>query len=560
MRNKGRTILFIFILVLAIFLRIYRLDEVPLELFGDELDVGYHAFSLLKTGRDYTGHFLPSYISSLAEARAPLFIYSAVPFIGLFGLSEWGVRLPAAFFGVLGIALFFLLVRELLKSETLALVSALILAILPWHLHYSRAAYEVTLLLTLFLGATLLFLKSLRRPPLLLFSAILFALTPYTYSTANLFLPLLLFFLFLIYQEEISKLDKKWIIISSFIALIILLPLIRDLLSGQAVDRFSKISIFSDDKLIDKIINQRNQEGGGGRFFHNKATAWGGAFIDNYFTSFSPQFLFLSGDPNLRHGVWETGGLYLALLPLVLIGIWIGVKNLKKKPYQVIFSWLVISPIPAALTQGGGTQATRLFLMLPPLVILSSSGLLQIFKLPKKRLKIISLFSVLCLLFAGMIFYLHQYFVHWPKESWRFWHYGYKEAMLAVAEKENDYDQIVFNNTHEPILLRFLFWTKRDPSWFQENFAGDKETEEVFPEFLGFRVSDRYLFGRITGEKRMEFLFNLLDDSILYLAFQEDEVPGDWNWQENPPAQVKVINLVEEPLEAKPYIYLLTGR
>lgn len=560
MKDRRRIILLIFILVLATILRIYRLKEVPIELFGDELDVGYHAYSLLKTGRDYTGHLLPSYISSLAEARAPLFIYSVVPFIGFFGLSEWGVRLPAVFFGILSIVLAYLLTRGLFRSEPLALIASFLLAILPWHIHYSRAAYEVTLLVTLFLGGVLFFLKGLEKPLFLLFSACLFALTPYTYSTANLFLPLLFFSFLLIYKEEILKLNKKWLVISFLVGFVILLPFIGDLASGQAADRFSKISLFADQKLIDNIIFKRSQEEGGGRLFHNKLVAWSLTFFGNYLTSFSPQFLFLHGDPNLRHGVWEMGGLYLALLPLLLIGILVGVKNIGKQPYQLLFSWLLLSPIPAAFTQEGGTQATRLFLMLPPLVILSSSGLLQICKLRKKRLKIISLFSVFCLLFAGMIFYLHQYFVHWPKESWRFWHYGYKEAMLAVAEEENEYDQIVFNNTHEPILLRFLFWTKRDPSWFQENFAGDKETEEVFPEFLGFKVSDRYLFGRITGEKKMESLFNLLDDSILYLAFQEDEVPGDWNWQENPPEGVKVIDLIKEPFEGKPYIYLLSGR
>ena len=47
------------IIVLASILRLYKLDKVPVSLFGDELDVGYHAYSILKTGRDYSGNFLP---------------------------------------------------------------------------------------------------------------------------------------------------------------------------------------------------------------------------------------------------------------------------------------------------------------------------------------------------------------------------------------------------------------------------------------------------------------------------------------------------------------------
>ncbi len=63
------------ILVLALFLRIWQLDRVPPSLFGDELDVGYQAYSILKTGRDYMGNFLPIDIQSFAEYRTPLFIY-----------------------------------------------------------------------------------------------------------------------------------------------------------------------------------------------------------------------------------------------------------------------------------------------------------------------------------------------------------------------------------------------------------------------------------------------------------------------------------------------------
>ena len=94
---EKKTLILIF--VLAVILRIVALDRNPISLFGDELDVGYHAYSLLKTGKDYTGHFLPTYIQSLNEARAPLQMYLTIPFVAFFGLNEWGVRLPPALFG-----------------------------------------------------------------------------------------------------------------------------------------------------------------------------------------------------------------------------------------------------------------------------------------------------------------------------------------------------------------------------------------------------------------------------------------------------------------------------
>jgi len=173
------------ILALASILRIWGLDKVPPELFGDELDVGYHAYSLLHTGRDYYGQLLPTYIHSFSEWRAPLLMYVTVPFIAIFGLNEYGVRLPEAFLGILSVLLLYLLVDKTLKDKRVALFSALLLAISPWHLQYSRAAFEISLLLTLLLSGTLSFLNGLKNWKWLIVSAVLFGLTFYTYSTAN---------------------------------------------------------------------------------------------------------------------------------------------------------------------------------------------------------------------------------------------------------------------------------------------------------------------------------------------------------------------------------------
>ena len=101
------------ILTIATFLRLWHLNQVPPELFGDELDVGYQAYSILKTGKDLQGNFLPVYLQSLSEFRAPLFIYSAVPFVATFGLNEWGVRLTATFWGVLGVVAIYFLTQKL---------------------------------------------------------------------------------------------------------------------------------------------------------------------------------------------------------------------------------------------------------------------------------------------------------------------------------------------------------------------------------------------------------------------------------------------------------------
>src|SRR3990170_1862219 len=96
--KKTKVILFL-ILAASLFLRVWKLDAVPVSLFSDELDVGYQAYSIIKTGRDYSGNVLPLHFQSYADARAPLYIYASIPTVAVFGITAWGVRLPAAAFG-----------------------------------------------------------------------------------------------------------------------------------------------------------------------------------------------------------------------------------------------------------------------------------------------------------------------------------------------------------------------------------------------------------------------------------------------------------------------------
>jgi len=58
--------------------------------------------------------------------------------------------------------------------------------------------------------------------------------------------------------------------------------------------------------------------------------------------------------------------------------------KIKGKEKWLIISWLLLAPIPSALTKDGGNHATRLFLMIPPLVILSALGLNKIIDWAKK--------------------------------------------------------------------------------------------------------------------------------------------------------------------------------
>ncbi len=511
-----------FILALAIVLRVGFLAKSPPELFGDEVDVGYQAYSLLKTGQDIYRQTLPFYIHSLAEWRAPLLMYATVPTIAIAGLNEYGVRLPEVIFGVLGIAILFLLTKK--YSVALAL------AILPWHIHYSRAAFEVVLMLDLIMLGTLLFLK--RRFAL---GFLMFALSLYTYSTAMLFVPLWVGYLLIK--------EKALPIWQGLIFGVLIAPLLYFVFLGPARDRFGILSLGNNREIIDKVFTLRKESSSPYiKFFINKYFMVGGEWFMNYLRPFSSEFLFVRGDPVMRHSIQVIGQLLPLTAPFLLIGLYV----LAKKRQWMWLVWLALSPIPASLTSDGGYHATRLFLMIPPLTIAIGTGLSQI----KNRFLI---FAIYLLIFLQLIWVGYYYLNHYSKQSWRWWAVGYEDSLTALNKLSPDYSRVFINNTYEPSLIRFLFWTKYDPVKFHKEFTIDQPTKNIVTNYDGFSLDGKYFFGNFAKNDWM----NTLLPNSLYMISQRDNVAGDWDWRKTPPVGVKVLFTSTNAYD-QPIFYLIT--
>lgn len=553
--NSKTKIALILILVVAAFLRLFQLAILPISLFNDEIDVGYHAWSLITTGRDYMGHLLPTYIQSLVEWRAPLLMYITAPFVGILGPTTLAVRLPAALLGISNIYLVYLLAKHLFPNSKkfgifhltfgIPEIASLFMAITPWHIHYSRAAFEVTLLLSLILSGVYLFLRQKY-----FFSLIPFTLTFYTYSTANIFTPLLLLGLLLIYRPNLN-LKSNW---SKLIApLIITTPLVFYLFNGQATARFSGISIFSDFKTTESIILQRIEPWANSPFekvFNNKLIAFPKVFITQYLQAFSPQFLFVSGDPEYRHSVNKHGEMLLMALPFFIFGLIYLIKNLKEKSVKLLLSWLLLSPIPSALTQGGGFHATRLFIMLPPLMVICALGFWHLLDMLKPQITKYVLLACLLLAIFNISSYWYYYSSHYRFLSARSWHYGFEQILTDLKNYQEQANIIYLNNNYEPILLKYAFYTKLPPRIFQQF----KPSKFESTHFNGQKITDKLYIGEINNydsksglfKPGVEYLKQLLKPNDIYLAVQRREIDGDWDWSKTPPASFKSLSVTRD--------------
>src|SRR3989338_759355 len=119
-KNKNLCVLFLLagIILLAFILRFYRMQTNPPSLYWDEASLGYNAYSILKTARDEHGKFLPlTNFAAFGDYKPPGYIYTAVPAIAVFGLNEFSIRFPSAFFGVLTVVITYLLTHQKRRME-----------------------------------------------------------------------------------------------------------------------------------------------------------------------------------------------------------------------------------------------------------------------------------------------------------------------------------------------------------------------------------------------------------------------------------------------------------
>src|SRR3989338_4534962 len=103
-----KTLVFLGVItLLSAILRLYQLGSTPNALEWDEVALGYDAKSILKTGRDQFGHFLPLTFRSLDDYKPPVYEYLTVPSVAIFGLTPFAVRLPSAVSGITMVVLLY---------------------------------------------------------------------------------------------------------------------------------------------------------------------------------------------------------------------------------------------------------------------------------------------------------------------------------------------------------------------------------------------------------------------------------------------------------------------
>ncbi len=442
MKNKKVCFILILIIIFAFITRIFQLDTNPAGFFCDEAANGYNAYSILTTGRDEYGKSFPLFFRSFNDYKNPVFIYSTIPFVAIFGLSEYSVRLTMIIYGLLTIVAVYFLGKELFNSK-IALIVAFLTSILPWHIHLSRIGLElIPSVFWITLGIFFLY-KSLKRflcYPLGIFSFILGFLS--CNPTKLLIPPLFVFFLLVNFLITSKWLKERRFWLTNFVfGLAFFLAVWPYLQDGTFFARWNQVAVNDQSKVN---------------------------ILQGYLNHFSFDFLFKKGDIDFpgqfitRHSIRGIGELYWWQLPFILIGL---SKILYVKKYQnnLIFLLIILLLYPlGSIFTGTAPQATRSVYGMIPLVFFTAVGSYYFFiYVHKKKSKIFSstvIFIFLCFVCASFSHFV-KLLAEYPLYSSNFWgwQYGPREIMKYFLTVKDQYDDLYMSGEYNggEIFLKF---------------------------------------------------------------------------------------------------------
>lgn len=506
MNNK---IILFLILIIAFLLRFINIQNNPTALYGDELTIVLDSYSLLKMGTDQLGNPFPLTFE-MGAGRPAGYVYGSIPFVALFGPTALGVRMLSILSGV-GIVFLLFLITKNFFSEKVGILSAALISVTPWAINISRGGFEANFALFLTLLGIYFLILSKAKPVFLILSALIFGLTIHTYPTYKLSLPLILPFIFW-YLKPFGNFGNSrnniFLGVSILVILLFTVLAISQTFLATSEVRFSQINIFSKGELKEQIEQKINLERNLSslpiiisQYFHNKPIEYSKVFIENYLQNFSLDFLVIHGDGNPRHNMATMGGIFLSQFILFFIGL-IAFWTKEKRVMIMLLSWLILAPIPTAIVDL--PHNLRSSFMLPPLIIISTLGLLTITNQRNKLL----LFLIGGAIIIQFIFFIQKLFFLSPNEYSRFWSYPAKIASEIALENQHKFNYIIISDKIESIEYAYPVYAKIDPKILISQNLQKTSLNNLF-----FKKFDNIYIGTIP-----QIFTDQLDGSVLYIG------------------------------------------
>lgn len=465
------------------------MENNPVSLYWDEASIGYEAYSVSETGSDMHGNdWLQPIYPAYGDYKAPVYIWLTALILKIYPVSQTAVRLPSVILGSLSILLVYFLSRELIGKERrsyLPLFVAVAMAVLPWHIHFSRVGFEANVGLFFVIFSLWMLLKARMKSEWLIMAVISGALGIYSYFSIRLVLPLMWGCTVIIFWKSYKK---RWLhLLLAFIGLILLMvPMFRSpyyAISNQY--RLSTENVLRDDSGVLRANALRNEDGYTlvSRILHHRYWERTRELVTNVFDHLSFDYLFMTGDSNLRHSSRVSGLMLLAMAPAFAVGLASLTK--KKRLFALVLAWWLVALIPASIPEET-PHALRSLNAIVPIVIILGSGVDHWYrKFFKKGKLLVAVYLYLFLLAGQMAGFLSYYFLEYPRVSALEWQDGYKQLANLVKNRYKEYNSIMVTNI-DRLYLYVLYFNEIPPDITQSKFKISEKEEYYLDEFDKF--------------------------------------------------------------------------
>lgn len=467
------------IFALALFLRIFHLEQVPFGLHEDEMMNGYVGRFILLNGKDlYSNNWPLLYFDNFGDYPNVIPMYISGLFTFIFGVSAFAVRFPIALVGSLIVFPVYKIALYLFKNSKFALLAATLIAITPWHIILSRSTAENILATTIYFFGVFFLLKWIheKKPtvPAILLAVLFLALTYVLYPGYRIVTPLT------VLLSILFGANKKQRLILSSIALCFFITTFAISRTYWGQGRFQQTSIFYfnhtvQGRLDGLAVGEGQMNVLTARIFHNKAVGYTREFLHQYVSYFSFPMLFSEGGLPGRYHLDDSGLLYYSYLIIIVVAF-LSVTFLptpqrtklpwstESKTFLFLLLLFAIAPIPSSLTLDDVPNVHRTVTMSVFFVLLTTYAYAQISKIGWKGIPFRTLLLVLVSI-EGVYFW-HQWIVHSPSSQTA--HRGDDRTALAryVIDNQDRFDQIYLPQDAKP--LYYLFYSNS----FDASLAG----------------------------------------------------------------------------------------
>ena len=440
-------ILIVLIILLGIFVRTFKIEEYPNALNVDEASAGYEAFSIMNYGIDRNGKFLPVFLVAWGSGQNALLTYLMIPFIAIFGLSTFAIRLPMAILGGISLVVFYYLLKRM-TNKKVAIIGLIFLAICPWHIMKSRWGLESNLFPDLMLLSIFLIIKGLqdKRKIFQILGYVVAGILAYSYGTSYFFLPL--FFIPLLYLLVKKKeITIRQAILNLAIIGIVSLPIILSVI----INTFNLPEIKLPFMTIPRMEVNRYEE---------ITSIFSSEFLQTSLNNFkgSLEIIFKQVDELNWNSIWPFGTIYLFSTVFTVIGIITAIRNRKEIKYGYFMGiWFIVSIL---LTFVCEPNINRLNIIFFPIIFYTVIGIEEVAKQGKMFTIVIAIIYMIS--FAG---FLNAYFRE-NANTYATFEANLEEPIKYLKTLDENNEKIYITNTIKEPYIYVLFYSEYNTNDF----------------------------------------------------------------------------------------------